>query len=375
MFKSIFRSLLITLTALGSALAIAQTPPAGLPPPDAPIDANIRKEVVETLAKEMEAAYVFADKGKQVAADLRARLAKGEYDKIDRAQAFAKVLTDQIQAPTGDKHLRVRFNEREIDVPPARREPTQQERDEQLAFLRSVNFGVEKIERLPGNIGYLDLRSFSGAGLAADTLVAAMNVLAHSDALIIDLTRNGGGDPNTVALITSYLFDERKHLNDLVWREQGKERVEHFWTTEAVSGARYGGKKPVYVLTAKRTFSAAEEFTYNLKNLKRATIVGETTGGGAHPGRMFRLSKNFGAFIATGRARSPITQTNWEGTGVTPDVPASAEQALNVAQRMALKPLIEAEKNPRRKAAMEARLKALEDEAKLGEAKQGEAKK
>lgn len=373
MFKSALRATLLTLSALSAVIAIAQTPPAGMPPPDGPIDANIRKEVVETLAKEMEAAYVFADKGAQVAADLRSRLAKGEYDKIDRAQAFAKVLTDQIQAPTSDKHLRVRYNDREIDVPPARREPSQQEREEQMAFLRSVNFGVEKIERLPGNIGYLDLRSFSGAGLAADTLVAAMNLLAHSDALIIDLTRNGGGDPNTVALITSYLFDERKHLNDLVWRDvgnrEGKERVEHFWTTEAVSGARFGGKKPVYILTAKRTFSAAEEFTYNLKNLKRATVVGETTGGGAHPGRMFRLSKNFGAFIATGRARSPITQTNWEGTGVTPDVPTSAEQALNVAQRLALKPLIEAEKNPRRKAAMEARLKTLEEEAKPGEAK------
>lgn len=370
---SIRRHAAFALATLLSATAFAQTPPGGLPPPDGPIDANIRKEVVETLAKEMEAAYVFADKGKQVAADLRARLAKGEYDKFDRAQAFARTLTEQIQAPTSDKHLRVRYNDREIDVPPARREPSQQEREEQMAFLRSVNFGVEKIERLPGNIGYLDLRSFSNARQAGDTLVAAMNVLAHADALIIDLTRNGGGDPNTVALISSYLFDERTHLNDLVWRDvgsrEGRERVEHFWTTESVSGARFGGRKPVYVLTSKRTFSAAEEFSYNLKNLKRATIVGETTGGGAHPGRQFRLSKNFGAFIATGRARSPITQTNWEGTGVAPDVSTTAEQALNMAQRLALKPLIDAEKNPRRKAAMEGRLKTLEDEAKQGEMK------
>ena len=150
---------------------------------------------------------------------------------------------------------------------------------------------------------------------------------------------------------------------DLVWRESGKERVEHFWTTDAVSGARFGGKKPVYLLTSKRTFSAAEEFSYNLKNLKRATIVGENTGGGAHPGREFKLSKNFASFIATGRARSPITQTNWEGTGVAPDVAASADQALNIAQRMALKTIIEAERNPRRKAAMEARVKKLEEEA------------
>ncbi|MBL8516702.1 MAG: S41 family peptidase [Betaproteobacteria bacterium] len=369
MFTCIFRATFFALAVLSASVVMAQTPPADLPPPDGPVDANIRKEVVETLAKEMEAAYVYADKGKQVAADLRGRLAKGEYDQFDRALPFARALTEQIQGPTGDKHLRVNFSERDVNVPPARREPTPQEVDEQRAFLRSINFGVEKIERLPGNIGYLDLRGFATAGLGGDTIVAAMNLLAHADALIIDLTQNGGGDPAAVALISSYLFDSRTHLNDLVMREEGKERVEHFWTTDSVSGARFGGKKPVYILTAKRTFSAAEEFTYNLKNLKRATVVGETTRGGAHPGRRFRLSKNFGAFIATGRARSPITQTNWEGTGVTPDVPATAEQALNVAQRLALKPLIEAEKNPRRKAAMEARLKTLEEEAKPGEAK------
>lgn len=337
----------------------AQTPP----PPDGPIDANIRKEVVETLAREMEANYTFADKGRQVAEDLRARLKRGEYDKLATAQEFARTLTEQIRVPTSDKHLRVTYSDKEFGVPNARREPTPAELEEQLAFFRSINFGVEKIERLPGNIGYIDLRGFSPAALAGDTISAAMNVLANADALIVDLTRNGGGDPATVAHMTSYLFDERTHLNDLVWREGGKERVEHFWTTDAVAGKRFGSKKPIYVLTSKRTFSGAEEFSYNLKNLKRATIIGETTGGGAHPGRQFRLAKNFGAFIATGRARSPITQTNWEGTGVVPDVGVPAEQALNTAQRMALKTILENEKDARRKAALEGRMKKLEEES------------
>ena len=163
MIKSLPRFALLALAAMMPSLAFAQMPP----PPDAPIDANIRKETVETLAKEMEASYVYAEKGKQVAADLRARLAKGEYDKLDRAQAFAKTLTEQIQAPTSDKHLRVYFSERDFNVPQARREPTPAEVDEQRAFLRSINFGVEKVERLMGNIGYLDLRGFSAAGLAA----------------------------------------------------------------------------------------------------------------------------------------------------------------------------------------------------------------
>jgi retinol-binding protein 3 len=353
---------LTLLAGLGLASALnAQTPP---PPPDGPVDANIRKEVVETLAREMEANYTFADKGKVVAEDLRARLKRGEYDKLSTAQEFARTLTEQIRVPTADKHLRVMYNDKGFPVPPANSEPTPAELEEQLAHFRAINFGVEKIERLPGNIGYIDLRGFSPAGLAGDTISAAMNVLANSDALIVDLTKNGGGDPSTVAHMTSYLFDERTHLNDLIWREGGKERVQHFWTTDAVAGKRFGGKKPIYVLTSKRTFSGAEEFSYNLKNLKRATIVGETTGGGAHPGRMFRLSKNFGAFVATGRARSPITQTNWEGTGVMPDVGVPAEQALNTAQRMALKTILENEKDARRKMALEARMKKLEDEAK-----------
>jgi len=339
--------------------AVAQVPP----PADGTIDANIRKETVETLAREMETSYVYADKGAKVAVDLRARLKRGEYDKIDSARAFAKMLTEQIQAPTADKHLNVYYNQREFLAQPARRKATAEEIAEQQAHLRGINYGVERVQRLPGNIGYLELRAFSPAGLASETLIAAMNLLAHGEALIIDLTRNDGGDPSTVALITSYLLDERTHLNDLVWREGGKERVEHFWTTESVSGTRYGGTKPIYILTGKHTFSAGEEFAYNLKNLKRATLIGEPTGGGAHPGREFKLSKNFASFIATGRARSPITQTNWEGAGVTPDVASPADQALNIAQRMALKTIIDAEKNPRRKASLEGRVKKLEEEA------------
>jgi retinol-binding protein 3 len=357
--KTLAPALLAAALIMLPSLASAQTPP----PPDGPIDANIRKETVETLAREMEAAYVFADKGKQVAEDLRGRLKRGEYDKLDQAQAFAKALTEHIQAPTRDKHLRVTFSDSEITIPPARRDPTPTELAEQLEQLRFFNFGVDKIERLPGNIGYIDLRGFNPHEPSQASLSAAMNLLAHSNALIIDLTKNGGGDPKTVAHITSYLMDGRVHLNDLVWREEGKERVESFFTNADVPGARYGGKKPVYVLTSKNTFSAAEEFSYNLKNLKRATLVGEATGGGAHPGRRFKLSKNFGAFIATGRARNPISQTNWEGAGVSPDVAVAADQALNTAQRLALRPIIDADTQPRRKALLEARLKKLEEEA------------
>ena len=169
-----------------------------------------------------------------------------------------------------------------------------------------------------------------------------------------------GGNPAMVALICSYLFGpEPVHLNDLYWREGNK--TEEFWTRKEVAGKRYLNKD-VYVLTSKRTFSGAEEFSYNLKNLKRATIIGETTGGGAHPGGGFRISEHFGMFVPTGRAISPITKTNWEGTGVTPDISVPANQALLVARVMALKKSLTTLSQPDFKAGVEDEIQKLEKE-------------
>jgi C-terminal processing protease CtpA/Prc len=163
-----------------------------------------------------------------------------------------------------------------------------------------------------------------------------------------------------VALVCSYLFGpEPVHLNDLYWREGN--RTDEFWTRKELSGKRYLNKD-VYVLTSKRTFSGAEEFTYNLKNLKRATIIGETTGGGAHPGGGFRINEHFGVFVPTGRAISPITKTNWEGTGVTPDISVPAEQAFHVARLMALKKSLTTLANPDFKSGVEEEIQKLEKE-------------
>ncbi|MFN2531329.1 MAG: S41 family peptidase [Pyrinomonadaceae bacterium] len=183
--------------------------------------------------------------------------------------------------------------------------------------------------------GYLEFLGFFDAELGADRVAAATNFLSGTDALIVDMRSNGGGNRELVALICSYLFGaEPVHLNDLYWREV--DRTQEFWRLKDVAGKRYVNKD-VYVLTSKRTFSGAEEFTYNLKNLKRAAIIGETTGGGAHPGGGVSINEHFMTFIPMGRAINPITKTNWEGTGVTPDVDVPADQALVVAQLMALK--------------------------------------
>jgi C-terminal processing protease CtpA/Prc len=245
----------------------------------------------------------------------------------------------------------VRYSYEPIPERKQRTEPTEEEKARYVRNNRLVNFGFEKLERMQGNIGYIDLRGFSDPEAGIETVSAAMNFLSNTDALIFDLRMNGGGDPAMVALISSYLFgDKPVHLNDLYWRKGDK--TEEFWTKPAAAAKKYD--KDVYVLTSKRTFSGAEEFSYNLKNLKRATIIGETTGGGAHPGGMVRLNEHFGVFIPTGRAISPITKTNWEGTGVEPDVKVPKELALKVAYVSALTKVIE--KTPE-----EGRRKALKE--------------
>jgi C-terminal processing protease CtpA/Prc len=212
------------------------------------------------------------------------------------------------------------------------------------AALAARNFGFSKIERMKGNVGYLKFDGFmepsSGAG---DVAAGAMAFLAGTDALIIDLRENGGGSPAMVAFLCTYLFDKPVHLNDLYWRATGQ--TQQWWTLPFVPGPRYVGKE-VYLLTSSRTFSAAEEFTYNLKTQKRATLVGETTGGGANPGGVERLTDHFAAFVPGGRAINPITGTNWEGTGIAPDIQAPADQALDVAYRTALGKLAGASRGP-----------------------------
>jgi hypothetical protein len=307
---------------------------------DLSIDERARQEIIEGVIKQLNDYYVFPDVAKKMEQSLRERMQKKEYDQVTSARQLASTLTDHLQAVSRDKHLRVFYSAQPIRRPGERQEPTPEERERYEASVRRMNAGFEKIERLAGNVGYLDLRGFVDARMGAETATAAMNLLANADALIVDLRRNGGGDPAMVALITSYLFGaEPVHLNDLYWREGNT--THQWWTLPYVPGRRFGDKKPVYVLTSKRTFSAAEEFTYNLKNLKRATIVGETTGGGAHPGGMRKVHDHFGMFVPSGRAINPISKTNWEGTGVTPDVDVPADHALKVAHLDALKRLIE----------------------------------
>lgn len=307
--------------------------------PDLTIDAATRNQVIDGIILNLNKSYIFLETAKAMEKDLRQRIQNKEYDNITSAKEFAQKLTTDLQSISKDKHLRVGYSYQILPIRKDNTQPSEAEIEENRNFMRRVNFGFEKVERLQGNIGYIDLRGFMGPEIGAETVAAAMNFVANTNALIFDLRQNGGGDPEMVALICSYLFgDKPVHLNDLYFRESNE--TNEFWTKPKVLGKKFGDKD-VYVLTSNYTFSGAEEFTYNLKNLKRATIVGETTGGGANPGGRVRLHDHFGVFVPTGRAINPITKTNWEGTGVTPDIAVSKEQALKTAYKMALTKLLE----------------------------------
>ena len=302
--------------------------------PDLAIDAATRAAVIDILLKELIDGYVFPETAKKMEADIRSRVAAKEYDSVTSAQEFAKKLTTDLQSVSKDKHLRVRYSHTPIPMRKDRGEPTEAEREQARWMNKRINFGFEKVERLNGNIGYIDLRGFNDHEAGAETVAAAMAFLQNTEALIFDLRQNGGGSPYMIALISSYLFgDKPVHLNDMYWRKSGK--TDEFWTNPQLAKVKFTNKD-IYVLTSNYSFSGAEEFSYNLKNLKRATIIGETTGGGAHPGGMVRLHDHFGVFIPVGRAINPISKTNWEGTGVEPDIKIPKDQALKTAYLMAL---------------------------------------
>ncbi|HEX2661516.1 MAG TPA: S41 family peptidase [Candidatus Acidoferrum sp.] len=304
---------------------------------DFKVDAATRTKVIDGAVAALNESYVFPETAKKMEEAVRAHQKKGDYDSIADGDDFARRLTDDFQAVSHDKHLHVMFSPAPMpDMEAQRQRPDPKREAEERKDLERVNCGFHKAEILEGNVGYLKFDFFADPGICGPTVVAAMNFLANVDAIIFDLRENGGGDPKMVAFVSSYLFAERTHLNDL-WTRKG-DITDQYWTLPYVPGKRLDAK-PAFVLTSKNTFSGGEEFTYNLKTLKRATIVGETTGGGAHPVRGHSITEHFGIGVPFARAINPITHTNWEGTGVEPDVKAAAADALTTAKKLAAEKL------------------------------------
>ncbi|HEX5293928.1 MAG TPA: S41 family peptidase [Streptosporangiaceae bacterium] len=300
------------------------------------------REIVTKAMELLRANYVFPDEAGRAATAIEARLEAGEYDDLDEI-TLTERLTADLQEITGDRHLRVVLG----GGPGPRRqrigEPEEPKDHEarRLAMRRMEgldNFGIRQVERLDGNVGYLDVRRVAVPANAGPAIGAAMELVAGTYALIIDLRHNGGGAPEGVVFWCSYLLDERPtHLNDIFHADTGETR--QFWALPYVPGTRYLDR-PVFVLTSGRTFSGGEDFAYTLQALGRATVVGETTGGGAHPTRGFPISAAVHIGIPFARSVNPVTGTNWQGTGVVPDVPADAERAYDVAYARALEQVL-----------------------------------
>jgi hypothetical protein len=296
------------------------------------------REIVTKALELLRANYVFPEQAGQAATAIEARLEAGEYDDLDEI-TLTERLTRDLQEITGDRHLRVVLGggpgPRRQRIP----EPEEPKDHEarRLAMRRMGrldNFGIRQVERLDGNVGYLDVRRVAVPANAGPAIGAAMELVAGTYALIIDLRHNGGGAPEGVVFWCSYLLDERPtHLNDIFHADTGETR--QFWALPYVPGTRYLDR-PVFVLTSGRTFSGGEDFAYTLQALGRATVIGETTGGGAHPTRGFPISAAVHIGIPFARSVNPVTGTNWQGTGVVPDVAVPEAQAYDVAYARAL---------------------------------------
>lgn len=326
------------LSVLAALLAVtpvvAQPRPSG---PDRPVDAAERTAVINGVLEKVTRYYVFPDVAKKMDEAIRARADKKEYDAITSSQELARVLTEHLREVCKDRHLRVLYSADPIPDGASRGGPTPEQLARQRESLALRNYGFKKVERLDGGVGLIEFEGFARAEDAAETAAAAMNFVANSPALIIDLRKNGGGDPSMVIQLCSYFFAEQTHLNDIY--DRATDSTRQFWSHPHVAGKKYLDKE-VYVLTSNRTFSGAEEFAYNMQAQKRGTIVGETTGGGAHPTQGHRVTDHFGVGVPFARSINPVTKTNWEGTGVKPDVPVPADQALHTAHLMILKNML-----------------------------------
>ncbi len=329
------------ITALGNlAVKDAQAPtvtgfsvralPPGVTPVNVVVDSDLRKRAIDGINADLGEFYIDAAVAGQMENALLAHEKSGDYENIVDGDAFAAQLTKDLQAVSHDQHLRINFSPFKIPPPHA---PTADDEQQFHQQMDRMNCAFDKVEILPNNIGYIKFDGFMDASYCGPTVVAAIGFVAHTDALIFDLRENGGGQPAMVTLIASYLFDEPTHLIDIYNRKENT--TTQNWTLSYLPGQRLT-RQPVFVLTSKQTFSGAEEFAFDLKNQKRATIVGETTGGGAHPVGGHVVADYFMIGVPFAKSLDPVTKTNWEGTGVEPDVKVSAADALTTAEKLAL---------------------------------------
>ncbi len=283
--------------------------------------AQSNNDIIKEAQKLLVENYIFLDKAKETNTHLDALMKKNFFDKMTPPE-FAKSFTQELQKITKDKHLR-------FSAP-----RTQKGKNAEKSFINNLSrYGkpmLRGFQLFKSNIGYIDLSYFGGNKNHLELIDLAMKGVESADALIIDMRRNGGGSPSTVNYLSSYFFNEKLLLNSIYSRS--KNHTEELWVVDVEGRKR--PKVPVFILTSKRTFSGAEDFSYTMQSRGRATIIGEVTGGGAHPTRGFSLSNGYSIGIPFARTINPVTKTNWEGTGVQPDIVINADDALEKAKEL-----------------------------------------
>jgi hypothetical protein len=324
---------------------------------DTPVSASDRTAIVQTLVTKLNANYIDPPVAKRVGSAIVAKNAKGGYASAANAQAFSKVLATDMREFGNDKHFGATisdaFRERSGAVSPPSLAELQEVRDQ----TERQGYGIEKVERLPGNVGYIELRGFGPTEFVGPAYTAAMSLMTGTDALILDLRRNGGGSPASVAYLMSHFFPlgDQRHLIDIYNRSTDTTR--QIWTVPTIA-QRYD--KPVYVLTSARTFSGGEDCAYDFQTQKRGTLVGETTGGGSNPVGWFSLGHGIVVAIPTARTTNVVTKTNWEHVGVKPDIAVPAAQALQTAHTAILRNLLSSAKDDDQRTKLQGQLAMVE---------------
>jgi len=335
--------LLAFFPGLGAGKLRAADSPAQSAAPAGPLTPAKKEAIVRRVATEFRAKYVFADVAEKMAAAVEGKFRRGGYDCFAVLDKFTSQLQEDLRSISRDRHIKVLPGE----VPSF---------DADAETLRKEHFGFNTVEILPGNIGYLEFFQFYSVKDAGPTAIAAMNFLAGCDALIIDLRANGGGYPELRQLICSYFFDEPACLIEF----RGRDGVTQDWTLPYVPGPRMA-KIPVYILLSRLSFSCAEDFAFCMRNLGRATLIGEATRGGAHDSKMWSYpAESISLQIPFNEAVDPKSKKTWEAVGVQPDIPVSSGQALAAAMKEAAKALLNGHPDQDRKFLLEWVLKDCE---------------
>ena len=302
-----------------------------------PLNGADRAAIVQTLVGKISANYIEPDVAERVCRAIASKHAMGGYASSASAQELSDALAKDLREFSGDKHFGARVIEGFREFSSTSELPSQAQMEERRDRTARRGYDIQKIERLPGNVGYIELRAFGAPEFVSQAYTSAMQLMTGTDAVILDLRRNGGGSPASVAYLMSHFFplgDER-HLIDMYNRPDNT--TQQYWTVPTVA-QRYD--KPVYVLTSARTFSGGEDFAYGMQVQKRGTLIGETTGGGSNPVRWYSVGNDIAVAIPSSRTTNFITKTNWEHVGVKPDIAVPAAQALQTAHVAILRKLV-----------------------------------